>query len=100
MGDYAVDLLDAAGGWHSLAQVKGNYQRRCVHTLSAPMIDVAAVRVNVTPTNEFRYPNPNAHINEIRVYGPEGLLPFPDAPAGWDGDLRGKSEAHALESIV
>ena len=39
----------------------------------APAPVVSAVRVTVTATNGIR----NAHINEIRLYGAEGVTPFP-----------------------
>ena len=68
-------------------QVESNYQRRRVHTFEQVQTNVIAVRLNVTATNEFRQPESNAHVNEIRVYGPDGLAPFPEAPAGWERDL-------------
>ena len=59
--------------WKVVANVSGNFQRKRVHNFGEVMHNVSAVRVNVTRTNGIS----RAHINEIRLYGVDGMSPFP-----------------------
>lgn len=60
--DYQIEGL-VNGKWQRLVDVKGNYQRRCVHKLDNP-ISVKAIRVSVTATNGLDH----TRILEIRIY--------------------------------
>ena len=62
-----------AAVWKVVANVSGNFQRKRVHNFGEAMHNVSAVRVNVTRTNGIL----RAHINEIRLYGVDGMSPFP-----------------------
>ena len=60
--DYTIEGK-CAGGWHLLAEVKDNYQRRRIHQVNPPG-DVSALRVTVSATNGLDH----ARIFEIRAY--------------------------------
>ena len=58
--DYAIEaMLD--GGWKSLVEVRGNYQRLRRHVLPEP-VTTEKIRVVVTATNG----DPSAAIYEVR----------------------------------
>lgn len=58
--DYRLEVL-AGSTWRTVADVIGNYQRRCVHEFAAAQI--SALRIIVTATNGA----PAARIFEVRV---------------------------------
>ena len=68
--DYRVEC-DVRGQWECFAEVKGNHQRRRIHSLATPWT-VMAIRVVVTATNGLDH----ARLCEIRCYA--GC----DVPAG------------------
>ena len=59
--DYRLEC-GSAGGWQSIAEVKGNYARRRVHRFETMQSD--RVRLTVLATNGA----PSARVYEIRVY--------------------------------
>jgi len=59
--DYAVQI-ERNGGWETLVEVGGNYQRRRVHRVEA--IAARRLRIEVRDTNG----EPTARIYEVRVY--------------------------------
>ena len=59
--DYQIQIYDGSA-WKTVADVKGNYQRRRIHLF--PQIEGSKVKVVVTETNG----DPSARIYEIRVY--------------------------------
>jgi len=100
--DYTLEGRDlSTGEWRVLCNVTNNFQRRVVHTLPCPPpspsaadlinsrlvsrhsgmgkvspVSVDAVRLNVTATNGYDH----AHVNEVRLYGADGVSPFPKQP--------------------
>lgn len=60
--DYALNYQDESGGWHSIAEVAGNYQRMRRHSFEA--VKANAVKLTITATNG----NPEARVYEIRCY--------------------------------
>jgi hypothetical protein len=60
--DYTIEAK-CGDGWHLLAEVKDNYQRRRIHNVNPPG-EVSALRVTVTATNGLDH----ARIFEIRAY--------------------------------
>jgi hypothetical protein len=61
--DYDVAVRGPDGGWTTVVECRGNYQRLVVHRLAAG-VDATAVRVTVLATNGLDH----ARIMEIRVY--------------------------------
>lgn len=62
--DYGVECLDAAGeNWREVVFIRGNYQRRRVHTWTSPIIS-RALRIQVVATNGLDH----ARIFEVRAY--------------------------------
>jgi len=59
--DYAVQI-ELNGGWETLVEVGGNYQRRRVHRIEA--VAARRLRIEVRDTNG----EPTARIYEVRVY--------------------------------
>jgi hypothetical protein len=54
---------DNGGGWQTIAEVRGNYQRRRFH--SFPPLTTNKVRVTIHETNG----SPSARVYEVRLYG-------------------------------
>ncbi|HEY9138699.1 MAG TPA: hypothetical protein VIM67_10530, partial [Terriglobus sp.] len=61
--DYDVQVAEANGEWKTVAEVRGNYQRRNVVRLSKA-VPTRALRVVVHATNG----DPSAAIYEVRAY--------------------------------
>jgi hypothetical protein len=61
--DYALSICDAAGTYREIIRITGNYQRRRVHSLPAPLT-LRTLRVDITATNGLDH----ARLMEIRVY--------------------------------
>jgi hypothetical protein len=59
--EYALEV-QAAGGWRTVANVSGNYQRRRVHPLTGQPID--ALRITAAATGGLDH----ARLCEVRVY--------------------------------
>lgn len=67
--DYTIEgYVD--GGWRTLAEVDGNYQRRRMHRIDPTPL--TALRITTTATNGLDH----ARICEIRVYDENGLAAF------------------------
>ena len=60
--DYAI-AVEEGGSWHDIEHVQGNYQRRRVHRLQAP-VTTSALRITVTATHGIDH----ARIVEVRAY--------------------------------
>ena len=60
--DYRLEL-ETATGWQEVGRVEGNYQRRWVHRLEAP-VAASALRVTITATNGLDH----ARLFEVRAY--------------------------------
>ncbi len=60
--DYVLEGL-INGDWETLAEVKGNHQRKCTHRFAKPKA-VNALRITVTATNGLDH----ARICEVRAY--------------------------------
>ena len=73
VADYTVSAQTGPNTWITIADVKGNYQRRRVHTPTKAVQRVTALRILVTGTNG----DDKAIVNEVRVYNTSGLAPFP-----------------------
>ena len=54
--------IELNGGWETLVEVGGNYQRRRVHRIEA--VAARRLRIEVRDTNG----EPTARIYEVRVY--------------------------------
>ncbi len=63
VADYHIDG-DLHDTWSRLVEIKGNYQRRRVHTLASPTL-LHSIRLTVTATNGLDH----ARVMEIRAYG-------------------------------
>mmetsp|Transcript_49095 Transcript_49095/g.123058 ORF Transcript_49095/g.123058 Transcript_49095/m.123058 type:complete len:793 (-) Transcript_49095:185-2563(-) len=84
--DYSIEARLAAGAddqWRQVITVQGNFQRKRRHNVARQMaqidpqkVGVESLRLVVSATNGI----PHAHVFEIRVYGKDGLTPFPAKP--------------------